>query len=383
MRAAYTSDGVFLFLLLFIPVRSFSQTIPQPYKVVICILENHSYQQIIGSPHAPYINSLADTGASFTDYHGLGYPSQPNYIKLFSGNDQGVINDSPPPVTPFMTPNLASLLIDSGFTFKGYSEDLPWPGADVWASGDYVREHTPWVNWQGDTAVDYLMDSLLSRPFTDFPIDYNDLPDLCFVIPNTAHDMHNGIDPGRIIAGDNWIQTYLDSYISWCQSHNSIFILTFDEDDNVSQLRVPLIIVGEPVLKGTYTNYHDHYGLLRTLEDMFSLGYIDNDSTAAVINECWQPVSVNDIAAGNSIISVYPNPITSGAEIVISNIIFKGKLELAITDMVGKKVKNDFFEIKKSSTCIHFVRGNLQQGVYFISLFAEGHLISTRKIVMN
>jgi acid phosphatase len=30
--------------------------------------ENHAYQQIIGSTSAPYINSLAQQGALFTQY---------------------------------------------------------------------------------------------------------------------------------------------------------------------------------------------------------------------------------------------------------------------------------------------------------------------------
>ena len=54
-----------------------SQTIqPKPDHIVIVILENQSFSQIIGSPVAPYINSLAtDTlSALFTASFGITNP---------------------------------------------------------------------------------------------------------------------------------------------------------------------------------------------------------------------------------------------------------------------------------------------------------------------
>ena len=68
--------------------------VPQPDHVVIVIEENHSYSEIIGSPNAPYINSLAAQGAVFTQSYAVTHPSQPNYLDLFSGFNQGVTDDS-------------------------------------------------------------------------------------------------------------------------------------------------------------------------------------------------------------------------------------------------------------------------------------------------
>src|SRR5262245_57648456 len=69
-----------------------SAGLPRPDHVVIVIEENHSFSQIIGSPAAPYINSLAQQGALFTQSFATTHPSQPNYIQLFSGGTQGVID---------------------------------------------------------------------------------------------------------------------------------------------------------------------------------------------------------------------------------------------------------------------------------------------------
>jgi len=77
---------------------AFAQTaaapIPKPSHVVVVIEENHGYSQIIGSSQAPYINTLATQGALFTKSYAISHPSQPNYLALFSGSTQGIIDDS-------------------------------------------------------------------------------------------------------------------------------------------------------------------------------------------------------------------------------------------------------------------------------------------------
>src|SRR5712692_4817388 len=80
--------------------------LPRPSHVVVVIEENRSFSEIIGSPNAPYINSLAAQGALMTNSFALTHPSQPNYLDLFSGSNQGVNDDSCP--HSFTAVNLAS-----------------------------------------------------------------------------------------------------------------------------------------------------------------------------------------------------------------------------------------------------------------------------------
>src|SRR5690348_13531649 len=96
-----------------------SQKVPRPDHIVVVIEENHAYEQLIGSDSAPYINSLiADPfTATFTNSYGIAYGSQPNYLALFSGSNQGVNSGKHPPNEPFTTPNLAKQLIDSGYSY--------------------------------------------------------------------------------------------------------------------------------------------------------------------------------------------------------------------------------------------------------------------------
>jgi uncharacterized protein (DUF1501 family) len=62
---------------------------------------------------------------------------------------------------------------------------------------------------------------------TEFPAaDFAALPTVSFVVPNLANDMHDG----SVGAADNWLKTNIGSYATWAMSHNSLLIVTWDED---------------------------------------------------------------------------------------------------------------------------------------------------------
>jgi hypothetical protein len=248
--------------------------VPRPDHVVVVIEENHSYSEIIGSSAAPYINSLAAQGALFTQSYATTHPSQPNYLHLFSGSNQGVTNDSCP--HSFSTANLGRYLLDASLTFAGYSEDLPSVGSPVCTSGAYARKHAPWVNFTN-------IPTTTSLPFSYFPSDYTTLPIVSFVIPNLNNDMHDG----TIQQGDTWLQQHLNGYVEWAMTHNSLLIMTFDEDDNSQSNRITTIFVGQMVVPGQYSESINHFNLLRTLEDMYNLPYAGVSGNYQPITDVW------------------------------------------------------------------------------------------------
>ena len=268
-------------------INSCAQSIP-PRHIVVVILENHGFKQIIDSPNAPYINSLAkdDHSALFTNSHGVTHPSQPNYVMLFAGTNHGITDDKMPKNIPFNNPNLGAEILAKGLTFAGYSESLPSTGFNGAYSGDYARKHNPWVNWQD--ASQNAIPAKLNLPLSHFPENYSDLPTISFVIPNQHHDMHNGKDPARIKRGDLWLKEHLNGYIQWAKTHNSLFILTFDEDDFTPANRIPTLFVGQMVKKGQYKQNINHYNVLRTIEDMYGLAYLGASAHAKPITDCWK-----------------------------------------------------------------------------------------------
>ncbi|HEV2376094.1 MAG TPA: alkaline phosphatase family protein, partial [Streptosporangiaceae bacterium] len=76
---------------------SAATAVPRFDHLVVVVMENKNYSDIIGRPdEAPYINSLATGGALFSNSFAVTHPSQPNYLALFSGSTQGVTSDDCP-----------------------------------------------------------------------------------------------------------------------------------------------------------------------------------------------------------------------------------------------------------------------------------------------
>lgn len=264
---------------------SAASPVPRFDHVVIVAMENKNYGAIIGRPgEAPYLSSLAAGGAVFSNSYAVAHPSQPNYLALFSGSTQGVTSDNCPQSFGHVA-NLGSELIGSGLTFAGYSESMPsagYTGCGSYLSLGYIRTHNPWADFSNVPAASNLT-------FANFPADYGRLPTVSFVIPNLCHDMHYCSRD----SGDNWIRSNLGGYATWAQSHNSLLIVTWDEDGTLLGLgcdgnKVPAIFYGAHVRPGTYSERTGHYGILRTVEDMYGLGHAGASATAAPITDAWK-----------------------------------------------------------------------------------------------
>ena len=257
--------------------------LPKPDHVVIVIEENHAFAQIIDSPAAPYLNALARKGALLTNSYGVTHPSQPNYIALFAGTIEGVNGN----VCPMLLtgPNMASALAEAGQSFTGYAEDLPTVGAVDCIAGAYARKHNPWVNWQSSSTN--TVPAAQNRPLTDFPRDFSTLPTVSIIVPNQQNDMHDGSDPDRIQRGDQWLQARLERYVDWAQTHNSLLIITWDEDNGKSGNQIPTILVGPMVRAGRYHEQTNHYGLLRTVTDMYGAQPVGLSRQASPLTTMW------------------------------------------------------------------------------------------------
>jgi phosphatidylinositol-3-phosphatase len=253
--------------------------VPRPDHVVIVIEENHAYDSIIGSPSAPYINQLARSGALFTNASAVAHPSEPNYLALFSGSTQGISDDSCPHT--FAGPDLGGNLLKAHLSFGGYSESLPHTGFIGCISPAilpvYARKHNPWVNF-----TDVPASANLS--LSSFPTNYDTLPTVSMVVPNLQNDMHDG----TIQQGDTWLQNHIDGYVNWANSHNSLLIVTWDEDNGTTANHIPTIMVGPMVKSGSYATAITHYSVLRTLEDMYGLPYANNSANASPVSDSWK-----------------------------------------------------------------------------------------------
>jgi Phosphoesterase family len=251
------------------------KAVQRPDHIVVVIFENKHRSSVIGSGQAPYLNKLAARGASMTHSYGVTHPSQPNYLALFSGSTHGVTTNACPQHFR-KADNLGHQLRKSGRSFVGYAESLPKTGFRGCSSGRYLRKHNPWVNFG-------TLPASTNRPFSAFPRDYRKLPTVSFVSPNMCHDMHDC----SIRTGDRWIKKHFSRYARWAPRHNSLLIVTFDENAGGTANSIPTIIVGANVRPGVYAKRLDHYTMLRTIEDVYGLPALGRAKTASPLSKIW------------------------------------------------------------------------------------------------
>ena len=255
------------------PVRA---SVPAYSHIVIVMEENHSYSQIIGSSSAPYINSLAAKGALFTDSRAITHPSEPNYMAFTSGSTYGLTSDQCPFTTSHA--NLGSELIAKGHSYSDYSENLPSQGSEVCTSPDglYARKHNPAANYTD-------LPGSSNKTWAQFPSSssYASLPTVSFVDPNLNDDMHDG----TIQQGDTWLKNNMSAYVTWAKNHNSLLIVTWDENDGSPGNHVATIFIGASVKTGKYSEKVTHYRVLRTIEAAYGLTPLGKSSGVQPITD--------------------------------------------------------------------------------------------------
>jgi hypothetical protein len=247
--------------------------VPRFDHIVLVMFENKASSQITASS-APYFTALAAQGAKFTQSYAITHPSQPNYIALFSGSTQSVTSDACPKT--FTGGNLGAQLIGAGLSFTGYSESMPSNGYTGCSSGTYMRKHNSWVDFSTVPAASNLT-------YASFPSDYTTLPTVSFVTPNMCNDMHDC----SIGTGNTWLQGHLDGYAQWAKTHNSLLIVTFDEDNSLSLNHIHTTFAGAHVTVGSYPSKITHYTVLRTIEAAYGLSALGGAANVAPITDVW------------------------------------------------------------------------------------------------
>jgi phospholipase C len=226
--------------------------------VVLIVMENRAYSEVIGSADAPYINQLASLCGLATGYQAVAHPSLPNYLALTSGSTQGVTDDGGPDQHPLSAPSIFSLL---GSNWRSLEESMP-TNCDLQSGGEYAVKHNPAAYFTSVRHACQGQDVPLSTP-----------PDLSaaftFITPNLCHDMHDC----STSAGDSWLAQEVPRLLSTPQylSGQTVIFITWDESTGSTQ-QVPLLVIAPTVPRGArVAGAFSHYSLLRTAEQLLGL----------------------------------------------------------------------------------------------------------------
>jgi len=161
----------------------------------------------------------------------------------------------------------------------------------------YRRKHNPVVNWLalGERSVapserPFLLpdeanlgfaptrDPATGKRYRGFdrdaegaPLPYESLPTVSLVVPDQAHDAHDG----SLHEADEWMREHIGPYLAWARTHGALLVVTLDEDGSTDRHggdpyrfgrdRIATLFVGPMVRPGRYEEPVDHLNVLATL----------------------------------------------------------------------------------------------------------------------
>src|SRR5207249_4361591 len=278
LASRFGSAGVGLILLAMLvsapghPARA-ATTAPH---VMIVLMENNSYEAIVGNSQLPYINSLVNQygSVSTTD---LSHPSLPNYLGLTSGS----IWNEPPDTTPqdrtYAGAQFTDELASAGISWKAYMEDLPVPCdlTDSFSPGNYDVNHDPFMYYDSVRNNSAQCNRVVPFPQLASDLAGGTTPSFVWVTPNLLNDMHDG----SYAQADGWTKNLFTQVMgsSWWTPGARI-ILTWDEGTQSEQ--VLTVVVGSA--HGTQATGGNEYGTLRGLEEAYGVGLLQHSADSNV-----------------------------------------------------------------------------------------------------
>jgi acid phosphatase len=116
-------------------------------------------------------------------------------------------------------------------------------------------------------------------PFTQFASDLSSgaAPPFMYVVPNTNDDMHSG----TYAAADSWLKTQLAKVFAtrW-YAQSGVVVLTWDEGETGGDRIATIVIASRLAGRGKSAGFGSHFGLLRSLDEIYAVGYLGKAASA-------------------------------------------------------------------------------------------------------
>lgn len=267
--------------------------VPHFDHVVLILLENRDYNEVIGSAEMPHLNELAQKNVLLSNYFAVTHPSLPNYMALVSGSTDNIKSDCK---NCFVnTPNLADLLEASGRTWKTYQEDMPSP-CFVGDAKPYYQKHNPFIYFDS-IRLNAARCNRSVVPLTELDSDLaaGQLPSFSLIMPNNCNSGHSC--PRK--TADTWLYDMVTKLqASPALGQKSLIIVTFDEGGENSNSsccgmgshaggQVATVLISPLAKPGFKDNTpYSHYSILKTILMAWKLpdlGFTQPETTEPII----------------------------------------------------------------------------------------------------
>ena len=283
-------------------------------RVFVYVMENTSYNDVVGNKDAPYLNGLIKKYALATNFTATGHASLDNYIAMTSGQPPNPATSGDcffygSPLCIQDVPSIADQMEQAGRDWRGYMDAMPAPCAHTAENTPeesqvgYTPRHNPFVYYR--SIVD---DEARCRkhvvPLTELWRDQKAgrVPDYVFITPDTCHDGHDSgagcSEGGGVKEADSFARRTVPRILADKSfREGGLLVLTFDEGGVVDD-DTPLsaqsggldfgghiftLLVSPNVTPGAkLADPYNHYSLLKTVEDVFCLPYLGGAANASV-----------------------------------------------------------------------------------------------------
>lgn len=248
-------------------------------KVLVIAEENRTYDAILGSPDAPYLNMLATNFGLATRMdagYPTGCPSLAAYILMTSGSTHGICDDDPPAKHQIDGANVFAQVAEAGREWRTYGESAPGRCAREDAGSFLVRHSpAPYYTSEKDRCRDW---AVVAGTATAGPlradIDAGALPDFGFLTPNACNDMHGaaGCPSGLVAAGDRWLRNWIPAIMAGpdYRAGRLTILIVWDEGDSRTN-HIPLLVISPSTRRVRTDVPFDHCGTLRIIEDLLAV----------------------------------------------------------------------------------------------------------------
>ena len=274
-------------------------SVPHFNHVAVVVLENASYNEVIGNSSMPWLNALANKGSLLTAYYANAHPSIPNYFMLTTGQVITLDDTFTGTVT---VDNLAREFMTSGVSWKAYEESIPGPGYTGGDTGLYLELHDPFSYFSDVRNSANESANLVPFPQITADMGANALPNFLWITPNILDDAHScpASNPNctlndRLAAADAWMSANLQPLLNDANfSASGLLIITFDEGDDTDLSggggHVACILAGTHVKPGyTSSSQYQHQDTLSLIGHALQLGTVPGaGATGASMSEFFQ-----------------------------------------------------------------------------------------------
>ncbi len=251
--------------------------VPAFSHIFLIVMENREATAVVDSPDAPYLATLVSRYALAARYYGVTHPSLPNYLALTGGDTFGISTNCTN--CPIRAPNLVDQLEDHHKSWKAYLEGFPGGCFTGAATDGYAKKHNPFMYYTNVVENPGRCARQVSLSQLQHDLAQDSVPDFVWITPNMCHSMHDCLT----LEGDQWLQSIVPQIrASRAWANRGVLFIVWDEGSTgagcCGQLgggRVALFAIS-PLSKPGYRSETaaNHYALLRTIEDAWTLGYL-------------------------------------------------------------------------------------------------------------